>query len=122
MLAEADLPAAEIELLGPTGSARIDRLVRDIVASSRGTDDISQSEEIGGAMLRLRKFMFDRVYLGPRSRDERPRIERMMRALFDYHLEQLGDEQAVVDWLAGMTDRYAIATFRRMAVPEESRL
>jgi dGTP triphosphohydrolase len=42
----------------------------------------------------------------------------MMRALFDYHLEQLGDEQAVVDWLAGMTDRYAIREFENLSVPQ----
>ena len=65
ILAEADLPAEQIELLGPTGSPRIDALVRDIVERSREAGDIVQSEEMGGAMLRLRKFMFDRVYLGP---------------------------------------------------------
>ena len=59
ILAESDLPAKQIALLGPTGSARIDTLVRDIVASSRDGDEITQSKEIGGAMLRLRKFMFD---------------------------------------------------------------
>ena len=64
ILAEADLPAAEIELLGPTGAERIDTLVRDIVATSR-EGDVAQSDEVGGAMLRLRKFMFERVYLGP---------------------------------------------------------
>ena len=63
-----DLPAAEIELLGPTGSARIDTLVRDIVERSTAAGDIAQSEEVGGAMLRLRKFMFDRVYLGEAAR------------------------------------------------------
>jgi dGTPase len=122
ILAEADLPAAEIELLGPTGSARIDTLVRDIVASSRESGDVSQSDEIGGAMLRLRKFMFDRVYLGPEARGEHERVHRTLRALFDYYLEEGDDQQEVVDYIAGMTDRYAIATFRRVALPEESRL
>ena len=42
----------------------------------------------------------------------------MLRALFDYHLEQLGDEQRVVDWLAGMTDRYAIREFEQLSVPQ----
>jgi len=122
ILAESDLPAAEITLLGPTGAARIDTLVRDIVASSRESGDVSQSEEIGGAMLRLRKFMFDRVYLGPEARGEHGRAQRTLRALFDHYLEDMGDEQAVVDYIAGMTDRYAIATFRKVALPEESRL
>ncbi len=122
VLAEGDLPVQEIELLGPTGSARIDTLVRDIVASSRGTDDISQSKEIGGAMLRLRKFMFERVYLGEAARSEHDRVHRTLQGLFDYYLAEGDEEQAVVDYIAGMTDRYAIATFRRVALPEESRL
>ena len=96
--------------------------MRDIVASSRGTDDISQSEEIGGAMLRLRKFMFERVYLGDAARSEHDRVHRTLQGLFDYYLAEGDDEQAVVDYIAGMTDRYAIATFRSVALPEESRL
>ena len=86
ILAEDDLPDAEIELLGPTGSARIDTLVRDIVEVSRGRGDIAQSEEVGGAMLRLRKFMFDRVYLGPEARSEHERVQRTLRGLFDHYL------------------------------------
>jgi dGTPase len=49
---------------------------------------------------------------------ERPRIERMMRALFDHYADELGDEQRVVDWLAGMTDRYAIREFENLSVPQ----
>jgi dGTPase len=69
-------------------------------------------------MLRLREFMFERVYLGPSAQAERPRIERMLRALFDHYSEELGDEQRVVDWLAGMTDRYAIREFEKLSVPQ----
>ena len=72
---------------GPTGSARIDTLVRDIVERSREAGDIVQSEEVGGAMLRLRKFMFDRVYLGPEARGEHERVHRTMRGLFDHYIE-----------------------------------
>ena len=114
----ADLPADEIAILGDSGSKRIDTLVHDLVEQSSRAGDIVQSESVGRAMLRLRSFMFERVYLGTRAQAERPRIERMMRALFDYHLEQLGDEQAVVDWLAGMTDRYAIREFENLSVPQ----
>ncbi len=129
ILAEGELPAKEIELLGATGAARIDRLVNDIVASSRTAGDIAQSEEIGRAMLRLRKFMFDRVYLGPEARSEHQRVQRTLRGLFEHYLEQPeligageGGVQAVTDYVAGMTDRYAIASFRRLALPEESKL
>ncbi len=132
ILTEDDLPAAEIELLGPTGSARIDTLVRDIVHTSRAVGDIAQSEEIGGAMLRLRKFMFDRVYLGPEARSEHERVQRTLRTLFDHYVANpdeipegagRGDEvQRATDYIAGMTDRFCIATFRRLALPEQSRL
>jgi dGTPase len=132
IITPADLPGAEIELLGPTGSARIDTLVRDIVASSREAGDIAQSDEVGGAMLRLRKFMFQRVYLGPEARSEHERVQRALRSLFEHflaHVDEVpegdpgADEvQRVTDYLAGMTDRFCIATFRRLALPEESRL
>jgi dGTPase len=130
ILSPGDLPAAEIELLGETGSRRIDTLVRDIVERSRGAGDIVQSEEVGGAMLRLRKFMFDRVYLGPVARDEHERVHRAMRALFDHYLDRLDEvpeldpkadaRERVTDYLAGMTDRYCIAKFAELTVPEES--
>jgi dGTPase len=132
ILADSDLPAAEIELLGPTGSARIDTLVRDIVASSRASRDITQSDEISGAMLRLRKFMFERVYLASEARSEHDRVRRTLGGLFEHYLDDpdlvedepgVGDElQRVTDYVAGMTDRFAIATFKRLALPEESRL
>jgi dGTPase len=123
-----DLPGAEIELLGETGSARIDTLVRDIVARSRDAGDIVQSVEIGGAMLRLRKFMFDRVYLGPQASGEHERVRWVMKALFDHYMEHpgeapelepgAGDRQRVTDYLAGMTDRYCIAKFAELTIPE----
>jgi dGTPase len=131
ILRQEDLPAAEIELLGPTGSRRIDTLVLDIVANSRDVGDIVQSEEIGMAMLRLRKFMFDRVYLGPDARREHGRVTRAMRGLFDHYMEHPEELpewdagaspcQRVADYVAGMTDRYCIAKFTELTVPEESR-
>jgi dGTPase len=131
ILRPEDLPAAEIELLGPTGSARIDTLVRDIVERSEAAGDIEQSEEVGGAMLRLRKFMFDRVYLGEAARGEHERAQRALRGLFDYYMEHpdqapegeqgAGDAQRVADYLAGMTDRFCIARFAELTVPEAAR-
>jgi dGTPase len=126
-----DLPAKEIELLGPTGSARIGALVTDIVKSSGEAGDIVQSEEIGGAMLRLRKFMFERVYLGPAARHEVERVQRALRGLFDHHIEKPDEVpvldpgadscQRVTDYIAGMTDRFCIRRFSELAVPEETR-
>src|SRR5881409_534440 len=65
ILRPEDLPQEEVALLGETGARRIDTLVHDLVETSDAAGDIAQSEEIGGAMLALRTFMFDHVYLGP---------------------------------------------------------
>jgi dGTPase len=131
ILREGDLPIEEIELLGPTGSQRIDTLVRDIVDHSDGEEEIRQGREVGQAMLRLRKFMFARVYLGPEARREHERVERTMRGLFQYYLAHPGEIpaldptasecQRVADYIAGMTDRFCIAKFTELTVPEESR-
>jgi dGTPase len=131
ILRQEDLPAAEIELLGPTGSQRIDTLVRDIVDHSEGEGEIRQGREVGQAMLRLRKFMFDRVYLGPEARHEHERAQRTMHGLFAHYLAHpqeipaldpgAGDCQRVADYIAGMTDRFCIAKFTELTVPEESR-
>ena len=76
LLDEDDLPRAEIALLGPTGSTRIDRLVHDLVETSEGAATSSRSTEVGEAMLALRAFMFERVYLGPHARRARARASR----------------------------------------------
>jgi dGTPase len=131
VLQPEDLPANEIELLVPTGSERIDTLVRDIVEHSEGAEEIAQGREVGQAMLRLRKFMFDRVYLGSAARSEQDRVQRTMRGLFAHYMEHLdeipaldpeaSDCQRVTDYIAGMTDRFCIAKFTELTVPEESR-
>jgi dGTPase len=132
IISDADLPRAEIELLGPTGSKRIDTLVADMVDRSRAAGEIVQSEEIGGAMLRLRKFMFERVYLSDEARREQARVRISLRALFDHYRAHPGETpsidpeaaplERVTDYIAGMTDRFAIARFKQLALPEESRL
>jgi dGTPase len=125
VLAAEDLPVAEIEALGATGSERIDTLVRDLVERSAEASDIVQGADAGAAMDRLRTFMFERVYLGPDSRREAGRIERLMRALFAYYADNpppalvadAGEADRVVDWLAGMTDRFALRAFKELSLP-----
>ena len=108
ILAPGDLPQAELELLGDTGARRIDTLVHDLIESSEGAGDIVQSEEVGEAMLALRAFMFERVYLGPHARHEHERAHATVRLIFE-RLADRGDEpQAIVDFLSGMTDRFAL--------------
>jgi dGTPase len=109
LLGEDDLPHEEIAVLGATGSARIDRLVHDIVAESEGVSDIRQSAEVGEAMLSLRAFMFEHVYLGPQAAPEHERAHAVIAAIFG-HLVERGDAvDEIVDYIAGMTDRFALA-------------
>jgi dGTPase len=125
VLGPEDLPAAEIAALGATGSERIDTLVRDMVERSSAAGDIVQGPEAGEAMDRLRSFMFERVYLGPESRSEAARIERMLRSLFAHYADSpppamvtgAYECERVVDWLAGMTDRFALRIFSELSLP-----
>ena len=92
-----------------------------MVERSRAEGDIAQSDEVGGAMLRLRKFMFERVYLGEEARAEQEKARLALRTLFDHYLANLdevpatdpeaGPVQRVTDYIAGMTDRFCLSTY-----------
>ena len=117
ILAESHLPRAEIELLGSNGSERIDRLVHDLVETSEQAGTIQQSEEIGEAMLSLRAFMFERVYLGPQVGPEHRRAHNVVQAIFGRLIEDPyllptaeGDlAERITDYISGMTDRFALS-------------
>jgi dGTPase len=106
ILEEGDLPRDEIALLGPTGGQRIDTLVHDLVERSAAAGDIVQGEEIGEAMLSLRAFMFERVYLGPETRPEHERAKATICRIFEHG--------ASVEFIAGMTDRFALSYAERL--------
>ena len=108
ILRAVDLPRTEIELLGPTGAQRIDALVHDLVESSEAAGDIRQSEEVGEAMLSLRAFMFERIYLGPQVEPEHRRAREVIRRIFDHVIGRGDAVDDAVDYVAGMTDRFAL--------------
>jgi dGTPase len=116
LLREDDLPHEELEVLGASGTQRIDTLVHDLVETSERAGEIRQSDEIGEAMLSLRAFMFERVYLGPQVRPEHRRAADVIERIVDAVVRkpdrvpaadgELADR--VVDYVAGMTDRFAL--------------
>src|SRR6266511_1472286 len=108
ILAPEELPQDEVALLGERGSSRIDTLVHDLVESSQAAGDVVQSEEIGGAMLALRTFMFEHVYLGPHALGEHERAYATVRRIFDSLVERGEEADAIVDFVSGMTDRFAL--------------
>jgi dGTPase len=134
VLDEAALPVGSLDVLGWTGSQRIDALVHDMVERSAVAGDIVQGEEAGGAMDALRDFMFEHVYLGRVARREHAKIETVIRTLFTHYAE-LPDgppdgggapdadlPQRVTDYIAGMTDRYCLRTFETLSMPDVAAL
>jgi dGTPase len=109
ILDPAELPHEEVALLGDRGSQRIDTLVHDLVESSELAGDIVQSEEVGTAMLALRSFMFERVYLGPQTRSEQERARSTVRRIFEQLAERGDEPEQIVEFIAGMTDRFALS-------------
>lgn len=131
VITDADLPEAETAVLGLTTSERLTTLVADVVANSAEGDRIRQSPDIGGAFLRLRKFMFQNVYLAPPAADEAHRARGVVQALFSWFLEHPEElppapepdlVRRVTDFVAGMTDRYALRLYRDTFMPSEGPL
>ncbi|HUB76165.1 MAG TPA: deoxyguanosinetriphosphate triphosphohydrolase [Solirubrobacteraceae bacterium] len=122
-----ELPAEPIAVLGESGSRRIDALVHDLVEHSERAGAIVQGEEAAAAMSALRDFMFERVYLGELARREHAKVETVIRTLFEHYCQSPppgGGELAtrVTDYIAGMTDRYAVRVFEELTVPRSLEL
>lgn len=130
-LRESDLPEECIRILGRTCGQRISTLIIDIVEYSKDRDDVRQSPQIAEVMLRLRRFMFDSVYRDDRAMAQQERIERLLSSLYQYyrqrpeamgeHLRIYGPEhdvdRMVTDYIAGMTDQFAIEMFQQLFLP-----
>jgi dGTPase len=108
ILVPEELPRDELEVLGASGSERIDRLVHDLVETSELAGDIRQSDEVGEAMLSLRSFMFEHVYLGGAAKNEHARAQQTVQRIFQHLVERGDGVEAIVDYLSGMTDRFAL--------------
>ena len=126
-----DIPLEISNVLGFTHSERIDTLTVDIIESSAGTGEIRQSTACREAMHNLREFMFEAVYRNPVAKGEESKAQDMLRRLFEYYRkdpdrlppefqdirEREGVERAVCDYIAGMTDNYAVEKFSLAFIP-----
>ena len=129
ILEESDLPSSTIEVLGDRHNKRIDTLVKDMVQESRDAGDILLSPRVEAALGELRSFLFDRVYIGSVAKEEEEKAILVLRSLFSFYLEQpqempeefrRGDEDLrvrVCDYVAGMTDRYAMRKYHENFLP-----
>ena len=130
VLQQDELPQAILDVLGRTHAQRIDTLVADLVATSEDRPEIALSEPVLQALTQFRSFMFDHVYLRDDARAEQEKAVAMVRALFGHYLEHPDEippeyERApgdlptrVADYIAGMTDRYAVRAYERLFLPQ----
>jgi len=128
----ADLPGEPVRVLGTSSSARIGTLVRDVVVETMrgGLTEIRMSEAVLGAVLELRRFLFDAVYENSVATIEFRKATDILSGLWEKvrerpdefldrrTVDQDGLDAAARDFLAGMTDRYAVALFERLFIPK----
>ncbi len=132
VLRTEELPDRPVRVLGPTHGARIRTMVQDMIASTAERDEVTMSPEVWDAMMELRQFLFDRVYFSEKAKAEEPRANHVVQSLFFHYLEHPAElpaderpvkaddlPQAVIDYVAGMTDRFAIRDFERLFVPKK---
>jgi dGTPase len=125
LIGEEDLPVDAISALGLSRSERINTAVCDIVEASLGRRTVSMSRDVLGALNQLRDFLFDTVYSHPSVRREADRGEHVVAHLFGYFelhpdalpqyqsdARQEGVQRRIADYIAGMTDSFAIALFQ----------
>lgn len=133
VLTEDGIPREYREILGETTRNRLNTFIHNIITNSQGKNDICMSEEVEKAMKGLRSFMFKSVYTNPVAKREEHRAMELVERLFYYYMEHVekmpeqyrnmlseGEkkERVVCDYIAGMTDQYAIAKFEEIFVPK----
>ncbi|HEX2294317.1 MAG TPA: deoxyguanosinetriphosphate triphosphohydrolase [Actinomycetota bacterium] len=114
ILTERDLPDVTTDVLGATHSDRVETMVTDLVAASEDAEAISMTPPVFDAMGATRKFLFERVYVGRVGAATREAVERILQTLLDHYGAEPDKRQAAVDYVAGMTDRFALRAFERL--------
>lgn len=134
ILSEDDIPKSYREILGGSTRDRLNTLIHDVIYSSLDKADIRMSPSIETAMMELRNFMFDHVYLNSVAKTEEGKVSRMITMLYQYyekHVDEMPQEyidliekkgqpepRVVCDYISGMTDQYSISKFRELFVPQ----
>ena len=131
ILTNDDIPRELQKVLGSLHKERVNTLVTDIIRTARETGQVCMSEEVHRAHHALRDFMFERVYRNPIAKGEEKKAREMLHRLYEYYLrhpEKLpedflpqlsfdGMERTVCDYIAGMTDKYAVDKYAELFIP-----
>lgn len=131
ILSNSDIPSEISEVLGHTHRDRINSLVTNLILHSREAEELGMDEEVFRTMQSLRAFMFERVYKNPVAKGEESKARQILQQLYQYyikHPEKLppdfqpqlsfeGMERIVCDYIAGMSDKYAMYKYEELFIP-----
>ena len=132
VIAEEDLPSEYLDVLGHSFKERINTMIRDVISSSLNQDDILMSPRLMDAMMAVREYMFCSVYIGSEAKKEEKKAEVMIEQLYRKFMEdpcrmpeeyaaRIGNEEketVICDYIAGMSDTYAIRLYEQLFVPK----
>ena len=134
ILKDSDIPERFTDILGSTTRIRLDTMIHDVITNSMEQPRIAMSKEVAEATSELRKFMFENVYQNPAAKGEELKAVNMITNLYEYYVDHLSllpeqyleimekqgetKERIVCDYIAGMTDSYAVKKFQEYFIPE----
>lgn len=137
IIREEDIPEDLTQILGNSTNLRLNTLVHDIVRNSEGKADICMSAPVERAMFSLRSFLFDSVYTNPLAKGEERKVSNMINQLYEYYIHNIEEmpsefldlihsgetgQRVVCDFIACMTDRYAVNLYKEIMIPKSWRL
>ena len=134
VIKKTDIPRKIMKVLGDSHSRRIDTMVKDFIRQSMRAhlESLHMSEEISAATYALRDFLFDSVYESSKIINEFKKAKKVLRDLYAYYLEHIeevymhipkeekvNNHRVVCDFIAGMTDRFALMTYEKLFLPQQ---
>jgi dGTPase len=133
ILCENDLPKKDTDILGRNSRTRINNMIVNIIESSYNKNEIRMDEKFYNSMMDIRKFMFENVYISSKAKEDEEKAMNLVESLYRYFLDNKNElpkeysylldnydlETVVADYIAGMTDRYAIRKFKEFFIPME---
>lgn len=134
VLSENDIPKEYRQVLGYSSRERLNTLIHDIVKCSEGKNDILMTPSVETAMKNLRNFMFEHVYTNPTAKSEEEKARNLLIVLYEYYLKHIDElpveflelidngepsQRVVCDYIAGMSDQYAVTTFKNIYMPKQ---